>query len=241
MKWLSRRRWRVLRVIIAISILLIGAWQTQQLRHESEPVVAGQQAPVNNSPAAVTLTKLEIKGRAAKTGYSRSAFSSGWGEIATCDVRNYILSRDLIDIVLVPNTCKVAKGTLVDPYTASTILFLRGPDTSDDIQIDHVVSLSDAWQKGAQLLSPAERYSLANDPLNLLAVQGDANQAKGDGDAATWLPTNKSYRCSYVARQIAVKVKYALWVTHAEYDAMANILRTCPEQHLPTEKSLLTN
>ncbi len=227
------RALRVSKIIIAMAVMVIGLWQAQQLRHETEPQVAGQQSPVNSSPAAIGLTKLEIKGRAAKTGYSRAAFSTGWGQIAACDVRNYILSRDLIDTVFVPGTCKIAKGTLIDPYTASTIFFLRGPDTSDDIQIDHVVSLSDAWQKGAQLLSPAERYTLANDPLNLLAVQGDANQAKGDSDAATWLPANKTYRCPYVARQIAVKLAYRLWVTHAEYDSMARILRDCPTQLLP--------
>lgn len=201
-------------------------------------MVAGQQAPVNNSPAAIGLTKLEVKGRAPKTGYVRSAFSDGWGTIGACDVRNVILSRDLTDITLVPHTCKVERGTLLDPYTASTLFFLRGPDTSDDIQIDHVVSLSDAWQKGAQLLAPADRYALANDPLNLLAVQGDANQAKGDGDAATWLPPNKAYRCPYVARQIAVKLNYTLWVTHAEYDAMAAVLSDCPAQPLPVDTPL---
>lgn len=129
---------------------------------------------------------------------------------------------------------QVATGTLVDPYTAQKILFVRGIQTSDDVQIDHVVALSDAWQKGAQVLGTMDRYAFANDPLNLLAVQGDANQIKGDGDAATWLPASKPYRCAYVARQIAVKTKYKLWVTPAEYQAMENILRDCPEQRLPT-------
>lgn len=224
---------RVGRLMAVIIVIVIGAYQAQQLHHENDPVVAGTQSPVNQSPAAVALTKLEVKGRAPKTGYLRAAFSNGWGEIENCDVRNYILTRDLTDIVFVPNTCKVERGTLIDPYTASTLFFLRGPDTSDDIQIDHVVALSDAWQKGAQLLTTAERYQLANDPLNLLAVQGDANQAKGDGDAATWLPANKAYRCPYVARQIAVKTKYKLWMTRAEYDATATILATCPAQKLP--------
>ena len=212
-----RRFLRISKVIIAVAVIVVGLLQAQQLRHEQEPSVAGAQSPVNNSPAAVALTQLEIKGRAAKTGYSRAAFSDGWGMIGACDVRNYILRRDLTDVIVAGSTCKVERGTLIDPYTATTMLFLRGPDTSDDIQIDHVVSLSDAWQKGAQLLSPADRYALA----------------KGDGDAATWLPANKSYRCPYVARQIAVKLKYTLWVTHAEYDAMANILSQCPKQQLP--------
>ena len=130
-------------------------------------------------------------------------------------------------------TCTVATGTLNDPYSGTTIYFLRGTATSDDVQIDHVVALSDAWQKGAQQLTYEQRVALANDPLELLAVDGDLNQQKGDGDAATWLPPNKSYRCDYVARQIAVKKKYSLWVTRSEYDAMADILSSCPDQTIP--------
>jgi hypothetical protein len=101
------------------------------------------------------------------------------------------------------------------------------------VQIDHVVPLMDAWQKGAQALSPTLRESLANDPLNLLAVDGPANGSKSDSDAATWLPPNRGYWCPYAARQIAVKVKYHLWVTAAEKDALGRILATCPNQALP--------
>jgi hypothetical protein len=222
------------RMMIAIIIVLVGAYQAQQLRQERDGTVIISQKAINNSPAAAALTQLEVKGRAAKTNYSRAQFSNSWGVVEDCDMRNYILARDLIDITLVPNTCKVATGTLVDPYTAQMLLFVRGPETSDDIQIDHVVALSDAWQKGAQQLTQSDRYSFANDPLNLLAVQGAANQAKSDGDAATWLPANKKYRCAYIARQIAVKIKYRLWVTAAEYMAMEKILRDCPDQTLPS-------
>jgi hypothetical protein len=101
------------------------------------------------------------------------------------------------------------------------------------VQIDHVVAVSDAWQKGAQNLDVSKRAEFYNDPLNLLAVDGPTNDKKGDGDAATWLPSNKDYRCRYVARQIAVKAKYTLWVTQAEHDAMKNVLSACPGQALP--------
>lgn len=221
-------------IFVASIIVCIGVYQAQVLHAEQSGTITITKQAVNNSPAAVALTLLEVKGRAPKTGYSRSQFSQGWGTIHECDARNYILARDLVDITLVPHTCKVAAGRLVDPYTALTILFVRGPDTSDDIQIDHVVSLSDAWQKGAQALSPLDRYEMANDPLNLLAVQGDANQAKADGDAATWLPANKAYRCAYTARQVAVKTKYHLWVTPAEYQAIERVLTSCPDQKLPS-------
>ncbi len=225
---------RFVKTLLALTVIIIGSWQAYQLELEQQGYVTIDQQPVNASQAAFALSSLEVKGRAPKTNYSRAQFSNGWGEIQDCDVRNFILKRDLSDITLIPFTCHVALGTLIDPYSAKTIIFVRGPTTSDDVQIDHVVALSDAWQKGAQLLSARDRYTFANDPLNLLAVQGVDNQAKSDSDAATWLPANKPYRCQYVARQIAVKQKYKLWVTVAEYQAMSKILGQCPDQILPS-------
>ena len=190
----------------------------------------------SNGPAGTALQeleKIEIKGRAPKTGYERTQFGDGWKTVNGCDTRNIILHRDLTQTV-VDDTCKVLSGTLADPYTGSTIQFKRGADTSADVQIDHVVALSDAWQKGAQQLTKETRVALANDPLELIAVDGLANQAKSDGDAATWLPPNKAFRCQYVARQIAVKSKYGLWMTAAEHDAIKAILIRCPGQSLPT-------
>ena len=96
-----------------------------------------------------------------------------------------------------------------------------------------MVALSDAWQKGAQGWDTARRTAFANDPLNLLAVDGPLNMQKGDGDAATWLPPNRSYRCAYVARQVAVKISYGVWMTQAEKNAIATVLSTCPNEPLP--------
>lgn len=172
------------------------------------------------------LSGLEVKGRASKTGYRRSKFSDGWGRVEGCSVREIILARDLTDR-RIDNRCRVQSGTLKDPYTNKTIQFKRGPESSKLVQIDHVVALSDAWQKGAQQLPDETRYQLANDPLNLLAVDGEANQAKGDSDAATWLPPNKAFRCQYAKRQVAVKKKYSLWVTAAEKQVLAEILEKC--------------
>lgn len=175
--------------------------------------------------ALETLETIAVKGRAPKTGYQRSQFGNGWGKIDGCSVREVILARDL-DNVKNNDQCQVLSGTLNDPYTGQTINFQRGPESSK-VQIDHVVALSDAWQKGAQQLTPEKRTELANDPLNLLAVDGPANQQKGDADAATWLPANKSFRCQYVARQTAVKSKYTLWMTEAEKQTIERILMSC--------------
>lgn len=187
--------------------------------------------------ALAALGTLAVKGRAPRTGYDRALFGQAWADVDRngCDTRNDVLRRDLTADEIKPGThgCVVLAGTLRDPYTGTTIAFVRGQNTSGRVQIDHVVPLSDAWQKGAQQWSPSQRKAFANDPLNLLAVDGLTNQRKSDGDAATWLPPDKAYRCPYAARQIAVKARYGLWVTGAERDALARILATCPSQTLP--------
>ena len=178
------------------------------------------------------------KGRAAKTGYSRAQFGQTWADVDRngCDTRNDILKRDLTGEVFKEKThdCVVLSGALVDPYSGETINFVRGNISSMEVQIDHVVALSNAWQTGAFKLTIKERTAFANDPLNLLAVKGRLNSQKGDGDAATWLPPLKSYRCDYVARQVAVKLKYKLWFTAPEKEAITRILKSCPEKALPT-------
>ena len=210
--------------LVALSIILVSACTGFA---GFEPAVAAK-----DSTAVSAVEKLQVKGKAPKTGYERSLFSDGWGEIGSCDVRNFILRRDLKSITL-RDACKVDTGILKDPYTGKTIRFRYGIGTSSAVQIDHVVALSDAWQKGAQLLSASTRYAFYNDPLNLLAVDGPTNASKGDSDASAWLPPNKQYRCAYVARQIAVKLKYKIWVIEAEKLAMKRVLGGCPGQKLP--------
>ena len=209
-----------------ISLLIVGAI-----------VVPSPPAQAAESKAVVVLETLSVKGRAPKTGYTRAQFGPSWSDVDRngCDTRNDILTRDLTEIIYREGTrnCIVLSGVLVDPFSGEVIAFTRGVSTSSEVQIDHSVALSDAWQKGAQQLSADKRKAFANDPLNLMAVKGRLNSQKGDGDAATWLPPLKSYRCAYVARQIAVKAKYSLWVTLAEKNAMASILSKCPQQLIP--------
>ncbi|HEY7857578.1 MAG TPA: HNH endonuclease family protein [Candidatus Nanopelagicales bacterium] len=193
--------------------------------------------PAGTGTALAALRHLPVKGRAPKTGYARLQFGPAWADTDHngCDTRNDILRRDLHAIVLKPGTqgCVVLTGILRDPYGGSVISFQRGVQTSQLVQIDHVVALSDAWQTGAQQLSAATRLLFANDPLELLAVSGSLNEQKEDGDAATWLPPDRSYWPAYVARQIAVKTKYHLWVTAAEAAAMTRVLLRAPSTPLP--------
>lgn len=227
-----RRRRLAAVFVLACSLIVITVYSQEEQRPDPSQLTAT--ATVQTSPALEALARLEIKGRAPKTGYSRGLFGSGWANFDGCDTRNRILERDLISTHIdQASGCTVLSGKLNDPYTGMSIEFKRGNKTSSKVQIDHVVALSDAWQKGAQQLPPDKREKFANDPLNLLAVDGPANIQKGGSDAASWLPPNKSFRCRYVARQIAVKVKYSLWATQAEINAIRQVLFGCPNQQLP--------
>lgn len=232
------RRRRAVTILIGgiIAMVALGSAlpaMIQESTKEFSAPVPGRSQSVLQSPdnvALAALEKLEVKGRAPKTGYERSQFGNGWAKVNGCSTRDIILNRDLSDVVF-DGECSVVSGTLNDLYTGEQIMFTK--QRSSAVQIDHVVALSDAWQKGAQLLTLEQRQQLANDPLELIAVSGKANQEKSDGDAATWLPSNKQSRCYYVARQISVKLKYSLWVTAAEKVAMSDVLKACPQQTLP--------
>lgn len=204
--------------------------------------------PSGNALAAAKLLPVGKKGACAK--YERvPQFGKAWDDNNTaagghngCDTRNDVLGASMTQIVWknrVP--CKVKSGVLVDPYSGRTIVFTAGRDTSDAVQIDHAVALKNAWLTGADKLpfaskvkDGASRLNLANDPLNLVAADGPLNQQKSANDASGWLPPNKSYRCAYVARQVAVKTKYGLRVTKAERATMLDVLSACPTQPLPT-------
>ncbi|GAB3606512.1 hypothetical protein GCM10027413_19210 [Conyzicola nivalis] len=222
-----------LRAVLVIAVFAVAAYLISATGSPSgtapQPTSAGPVSATTAQSLAV-LDTLEVKGRAPKTGYDRDdKFGTAWVDMDQngCDTRNDVLARDLV-VTTMADACRVLTGTLADPYTGTSIAFARGESTSSLVQIDHVVALSNAWQTGAQQLNAERRYEFANDPINLLAVDGATNSSKGDGDAATWLPPNASFRCAYVSRQITVKAAYDLWVTRAEHDAMTSVLAGCP-------------
>lgn len=158
--------------------------------------------------------------------YSRKAFGQRWKDVDRngCDTRNDILARDLQNVERKPGTCRVLSGTLEDPYSGKRIEFRRGQGTSELVQIDHLVPLADAWQKGASAWTPERREEFANDPLNLMAVDGELNQQKSAADAGSWLPPQESFRCTYIRKQLAVKAKYSLYVSQREHQVMSELL-----------------
>ncbi|WP_216402506.1 HNH endonuclease family protein [Arcanobacterium phocae] len=188
--------------------------------------------PIPNPENQQLLSSLTIRNEHASTPtYRRSEFGQPWADIDHngCDTRNDILARDITDPVFKSGThnCVVVEGKLTEPYTGQTINFIRGKETSALVQIDHVVALGDAWRSGAWTWPPHQRELFANDPTNLLAVDGQQNQDKGAANAAQWLPADASFHCSYIQQQLRVKVNWHLSVTPQEYRTMQRILSQC--------------
>ena len=165
------------------------------------------------------------RGRAPSTGYSRERFGQAWADVDRngCDTRNDVLRRDLS--ATEEEDCTVLSGTLDEPYTASREV---RPRTRIGRGADRP-----RRRAGGRLgerrpgVDRRKREAFANDPANLLAVDGPANQEKGASDAATWLPPQRGYRCVYALRQVRVKAAYGLWVTAAERDALNRELNRC--------------
>lgn len=217
-----------------VIVLLIGAFLTPVTAFAAttpRDYGTGRPGPLAN----VVLARLAVKGNAPLTGYARAAFGIAWDDLDRngCDQRDDALWRASFASAQRRGTCTVVRAVVVDVYTGRTISFVRGGDVRHELDIDHVVALANAWKSGAWASSTSLRHRLANDPLNLLAVDPTANRQKGDANAASWLPPRRAYRCAYVARQIAVKSKYGLSVTPSERDAMRRVLAYCPGQRIP--------
>jgi hypothetical protein len=230
--YFKRRFWLLIAVLIAFLVYLIvtGAFT---------PAPQMSSGSTDEKRALDALALLATRDDERIPGYRRDHFGSGWGTADNgCDMRNVILNRDLRDVRLGEATnerrdgaCLVLSGILDDPLTGQTIYFERGRN-SNAIHIDHVVSLSDGWQSGMHERERAERVQFFNDPLNLLAVDGPANMAKSDYAADRWLPSNRAFHCMFVARQISIKFRYTLSVTHAERQAKERVLQQCPDERI---------
>ncbi|HNM83608.1 MAG TPA: HNH endonuclease family protein [Mycobacterium sp.] len=235
-------------VVMVVAVVALTQWL--RARHPSSGP-SPTWTPATGTPATATsatptapagayaaaraeLAALPVKGWDRTQDFKRYRFGEAWSDDVNvefghngCNTRDDILRRDLADLVVRRGTCYAERGTLHDPYAGEVITFVRGPDTSDAVQIDHVVSLADAWYKGAREWDDQRRLDFANDPRNLLAVSPKANFDKAFRDAASWLPPNVAFRCEFVARQVEVKSAYGLWVSAKEKRAMSDVLDRC--------------
>ncbi|MFF7204796.1 HNH endonuclease family protein [Streptomyces sp. NPDC008141] len=193
----------------------------------TKPGLAPISSEGDRAAARRLIEKVATKGRGPRTGYDRDRFGYAWMDSADgvplarngCDTRNDLLARDGKEVRHRSGSdCVVVAMTLDDPYTGAVIDWRK--QDAMEVQIDHVVPLSYGWQLGAAQWPVKKRQQLANDPLNLLPVAGRANSSKSDSGPASWLPPNKSIRCSYAVRVSQVAVKYALPVTVADKEVM---------------------
>ena len=216
----------------------IGTAQSRLKGDRSAPANTAEEQRARYQRALDTAKSLPVVELDTKSKYKRvEQFGEAWKDVNGngCDTRNDILKRDLRDVTTAGrNNCRVTSGVFDDPYTGKTIHFKYGKDTSSEVQIDHVVALHDAWMTGAQKLTQQEREALANDPDNLLAVDGPENQRKGDGlclnksgCTGMYLPPNEEYRCEYAAKFTEVKSKYNLGLTEGQKETLVPLLEQC--------------
>lgn len=183
------------------------------------------------------LSALTVQEGIGLDGYSDTSFGALWGAYGetTCDSWNSILARDSANIVTETTECEVISGTLSDPYTALRVDFDLNDPTSPVAGVDHVVGLRDAWEKGAQDMTPDQREKFANDPLNLIAAYNIPIQEKNGADISTWEPVNEDFICHYASMQVAIKFKYGLWVSSAEHQRLGELLdEGCDDMFLMT-------
>ncbi|WP_406268919.1 HNH endonuclease family protein [Streptomyces sp. NBC_00191] len=193
----------------------------------TRPGLAPLASEQDRAAARALIGKVTTKGRGPKTGYARDRFGYAWMDTADgvplarngCDTRNDLLKRDGQSVRFrAGSDCVVIAMTLDDPYTGTVIDWRKQKAAA--VQIDHVIPLSYGWQMGAARWDRAKRQQLANDPLNLLPVEGRANSSKSDSGPASWLPPNKRIRCAYAVRVAQVAIKYELPVTAADKRTM---------------------
>ncbi len=234
----NRKRLMWLALAVALSILV--AYQTAAASSErSATFVADADIPTVAPGVDVLSGVAEVPARIRGYDYRRAAFGESWtddndapGGHNGCDTRNDILDRDLVDKTYVsisrcPNA--VVTGTLHDPYTSETISLVRGNKTGAAVQIDHLVPLAYAWDQGARNWTDEMRLRFANDPANLLSVQGQANEDKSDGEPAVWMPANHAFWCQYSVQFVAVLRGYGLPVDAPSATVLREAAETCPK------------
>ncbi|MCX5014131.1 MULTISPECIES: HNH endonuclease family protein [unclassified Streptomyces] len=183
---------------------------------------AAPPTPISASAARSYLATVTPKAEGSSSGYSRDLFPH-WSTVSgSCNTRETVLKRDGVNVVQ-DSACAAVSGTWYSEYDGATWT------AAADLDIDHVVALSEAWRSGASSWTTAKRQQFANDLTRpqLIAVTDNVNQAKGDLDPAEWMPSRTSYRCTYARMWVHVKQYWGLSIDSAEKTALVNVLNGC--------------
>ncbi|KAF1986511.1 hypothetical protein K402DRAFT_332267 [Aulographum hederae CBS 113979] len=174
------------------------------------------------STAKSLLAGLTVAAQGSQDGYSRDLFPHWITQSGSCDTRETVLKRDGTNVVT-SSTCSATSGSWYSPYDGATWT------AASDVDIDHMVPLSNAWKSGAAAWTTAKRQTFANDLSHpqLLAVTDNVNQSKGDKGPEEWKPPLTSYYCTYASMWVSVKSTYSLTITSAEKSALTSMLNTC--------------
>jgi hypothetical protein len=195
---------------------------------------APAQAATSVSPKTVGVLTLASVNSMLKTlpvspeypsGYDRDLFKHWSDADKDCfNTRAEVLQLETSTKTSHSSTCTIKNGKWYSPYDNVTLV------EAGKLDVDHVVALKEAWDSGAKKWDSRSREAFANDlgyAGSLIAVSLGSNRSKSDRDIAEWLPTNASYRCTYVAVWVSVKWRWSLTVDAAEKTAISNVLKGC--------------
>ncbi|MCX4449363.1 HNH endonuclease family protein [Streptomyces sp. NPDC087866] len=183
---------------------------------------AAMPTPVSASTARTYLSELTVQAEGSSSGYSRDKFPHWITQSGACNTREVVLKRDGTNVSQ-DSSCAATSGSWYSEYDGATWT------AASDLDIDHMVPLAEAWRSGASGWTTAQRQAYANDLTRpqLIAVTDNVNQAKGDKDPASWMPSRAAYKCTYVRAWIHVKHYYKLTVDSAEKSALQSALSGC--------------
>jgi hypothetical protein len=211
------RRIRRIAVLAATSALAAtGLLATAPAAQASPPT------PVSAATARTYLGQLTVKAESSSSGYSRDLFPHWSTQSGSCNTREVVLKRDGTNVQQ-NSSCAAVSGRWYSEYDDAIW------SAASDVDIDHVVALSEAWRSGAAGWTTSKRQQFANDLTRpqLIAVTDNVNQAKGDLDPAEWLPSRTAYRCTYARMWVHVKHYWGLSVDSAEKSVLQSLLNNC--------------
>jgi hypothetical protein len=176
----------------------------------------------SKASAQSQLNGLTVATEGSSSGYSRDLFPHWITISGACNTRETVLKRDGSNVV-VNSSCASTSGSWYSPYDGATWT------NAADVDIDHIVPLSEAWRSGASSWTTSRRQSFANDLSHpqLIAVTDNVNQSKGDQDPSTWQPSRTAYRCTYAKMWISSKSFWGLRLQSSEKSALQTMLNTC--------------
>ena len=213
-------------------LALLIAFSTS-LSTSSSPSTTGGSLHATRISLTTALNRLSVKPEHL-TGYTRAQFgdwidADGDGFDTRAEV---LMDESKVKVTAYYHTIRTGEWLSLYDHVTWT--------NASDVDIDHVVALSEAWKSGAYAWTASRRRAYANDitvSWALRAVTDNVNMSKGDKDPSSWLPSYRSAICTFLVDWVAVKLRWGLSVDSTEKGSITRSWRSAEcsgRSHPPT-------